>query len=185
MRLDCLFGYTGRAYDKVSGLQNNLNRWYDSSVGSWISQDPAGFDGGDTNEYRYVGDSPTNGVDPSGLTKGGRQNIKVTGIPSNVTVKELEQIIAKAEAAGASARHIAALKGWLKVLKRAGKFAGPLSFLIAIGMSDDAEGALIDSLPLIGPASPLGSADDDLPIWQQHVNPPPRPYVPSEEGPQG
>ena len=65
--VDCLFGFTGRPLDKGTGLQNNLNRWYDSSVGRWISQDPTGFTAGDTNEYRYVGNSPANATDPSGL----------------------------------------------------------------------------------------------------------------------
>jgi RHS repeat-associated protein len=65
--VDCLFGYTGRAFDSNTGLQNNLNRWYDVSIGGWISKDPIGFGGGDTNLYRYVGNNPTNGSDPSGL----------------------------------------------------------------------------------------------------------------------
>jgi RHS repeat-associated protein len=41
--VDCLFGYTGRAYDNTSGLQNNLSRWYDSNVGRWASEDPIGY----------------------------------------------------------------------------------------------------------------------------------------------
>jgi hypothetical protein len=28
--VDHLFGYTGRAYDEATGLQNNLHRWYDA-----------------------------------------------------------------------------------------------------------------------------------------------------------
>jgi RHS repeat-associated protein len=62
-----LFGYTGRAYDNNTGLQNNTNRWYDSKVGSWISRDPTGFNAGDGNLYRYVGNSPVNESDPTGL----------------------------------------------------------------------------------------------------------------------
>ena len=65
--VDCLFGFTGRAYDENSGLQNNLNRWYDSKTGSWVSEDPIGFNGSDANLYRYVGNSPTNTTDPLGL----------------------------------------------------------------------------------------------------------------------
>ncbi len=47
--------------------QNNLNRWYDPKVGRWISEDPIGFAAGDSNLYRYVGNSPTNATDPNGL----------------------------------------------------------------------------------------------------------------------
>jgi RHS repeat-associated protein len=64
---DILFGFTGRQFDPVANLQNNLNRWYDAGVGEWISEDPIGFDSGDSNLYRYVGNGPTNGTDPFGL----------------------------------------------------------------------------------------------------------------------
>jgi RHS repeat-associated protein len=63
----CLFAYTGRPLDQATGLQNNLNRWYDAIVGRWLSQDPIGFNGGDANLYRYVGNSPVDGMDPAGL----------------------------------------------------------------------------------------------------------------------
>jgi RHS repeat-associated protein len=65
--LDEAFAYTGRFFDSATGLQNNLNRWYDASTGRWLSEDPIGFAAGDANLYRYVGNSPTNGTDPSGL----------------------------------------------------------------------------------------------------------------------
>ena len=65
--VDCLFGYTGEAYDKATGLQNNLNRSYDASVGRWLSEDPSGL-GPDSNPYRYCGNGPTDGTDARGLT---------------------------------------------------------------------------------------------------------------------
>jgi RHS repeat-associated protein len=64
---DIVFGYTGKYFDEVTGLQNNWNRWYDPKQGRFISQDPIGFAGGDENLYRYVGNGPTNATDPSGL----------------------------------------------------------------------------------------------------------------------
>ena len=42
---------------------------YDPSIGRWLSEDPSGFDGGDPNLYRYVGNSPANATDPTGLSK--------------------------------------------------------------------------------------------------------------------
>jgi len=63
----CVFGFTGRPFDTKTGVQNNLNRWYDPGLGRWISEDPTGFTAADTNEYRYVGNSPEDAVDPRGL----------------------------------------------------------------------------------------------------------------------
>ena len=54
-------------FDNATGLQNNLNRWYDPAVGRWLSQDPIGFDAGDGNLYRYVENAPTIEIDPTGL----------------------------------------------------------------------------------------------------------------------
>jgi RHS repeat-associated protein len=68
--VECLFGYTGRLYDEATHLQNNLNRWYDSTTGRWLNEDPSGFNGGDANLYRYVGNNSLIYVDPSGLCRG-------------------------------------------------------------------------------------------------------------------
>ena len=40
---------------------------YDPIVGRWLEEDPDGFEAGDANLYRYVGNDPTNATDPSGL----------------------------------------------------------------------------------------------------------------------
>jgi RHS repeat-associated protein len=65
--VDCLFAFTGRLFDSATGLQNNLNRWYDASLGRWLSEDPIGFAAGDANLYRYVANDPGNKVDSLGL----------------------------------------------------------------------------------------------------------------------
>ena len=79
--VDLIFGYTGKMLDEAIGLQNNLNRWYDSQTGRWISQDPIGL-GPDVNTYRYVGNSPTNFTDPSGLEPPGGTGPATPGVPS-------------------------------------------------------------------------------------------------------
>jgi len=61
------FGLGGMRYDPVTQLYITEHRFYDPATGNWISQDPLGFAAGDTNTSRYCGNSPTNGVDPSGL----------------------------------------------------------------------------------------------------------------------
>ncbi|MBR0191320.1 MAG: hypothetical protein IJQ31_04555 [Thermoguttaceae bacterium] len=62
-----LFGFTGKPFDIDTHLQNNINRWYDADVGRWLSNDPIGFDGNDTNLYRYIQNHPSIFCDPSGL----------------------------------------------------------------------------------------------------------------------
>ncbi|REK25141.1 MAG: RHS repeat-associated core domain-containing protein, partial [Planctomycetota bacterium] len=64
--VDHLFGYTGRAFDDETGLQNNLHRWFDPVTGRWASEDPIGFAAGDANLYRYVGNFSTGAIDPRG-----------------------------------------------------------------------------------------------------------------------
>lgn len=61
--------FTSREHDADTGLQYNRARWYDAAVGRWVSEDPVGFVAGDANLARYVGNSPTNAVDSSGLVE--------------------------------------------------------------------------------------------------------------------
>jgi len=65
--LSHLMGFTGRPFDVDSFLNWHLNRWYDTFVARWMSEDPIGFVAGDLNLYRYVGNGPSNGADPTGL----------------------------------------------------------------------------------------------------------------------
>jgi RHS repeat-associated protein len=60
------YGYTARELDAESGLQYNRARYLDSFTGKFISEDPISFQGGDSNLYRYVYNSSTNFIDPSG-----------------------------------------------------------------------------------------------------------------------
>jgi RHS repeat-associated protein len=61
------WGYAGREWDADAGMYYNRARWYDPRTGRFASEDPIGQASGDTNLYRYVGNSPTNHTDPSGL----------------------------------------------------------------------------------------------------------------------
>ena len=47
-------------------------RWYDPTVGRWLTEDPAAAD---ENLYRYCGNGPTDGTDPSGM---GDQSLVLT-----------------------------------------------------------------------------------------------------------
>lgn len=60
------YQYTGRE-DDGSGLDYYRARYYHPRLQRFISEDPVGFGGGDTNLYVYVENSPENFSDPLGL----------------------------------------------------------------------------------------------------------------------
>ena len=64
---DSRYSFTGREFDDESGLYYYRARYYSGAVGSFITQDPIGFDSGDKNIYRYVANSPLDRTDPLGL----------------------------------------------------------------------------------------------------------------------
>jgi len=62
-------GYQADASDGVAGGFPFLHvghRYYDPATGRFLQRDPIGIDGG-LNVYEYIGSSPTEAVDPSGL----------------------------------------------------------------------------------------------------------------------
>jgi RHS repeat-associated protein len=61
------FAYTGRELDDETGQYYYRARYYDAADGRFISEDLIGFNAGDTNISRYVFNSPTNFIDPTGL----------------------------------------------------------------------------------------------------------------------
>ena len=62
-----MYGFAGREIDSESDLVYMRARHYDPHLGRFISEDPIGFNAGDTNLSRYVENGPTNQTDPSGL----------------------------------------------------------------------------------------------------------------------
>ncbi len=56
------FTYTGSAWDPISGLYHDGARYYDPSLGRFISRDPILH----ANPYVYVENDPTNAIDPTG-----------------------------------------------------------------------------------------------------------------------
>jgi RHS repeat-associated protein len=70
------YTYAGRERETETGLLYYRARYYDSVTSRWTSQDPLGFEAGDSNLYRYVHDAPPSGTDPSGeeLLAFGRQS---------------------------------------------------------------------------------------------------------------
>jgi len=61
------FQYTGREYDTETNLYFYRARYYDSSLGRFLTEDPLDFDGDGTNFYDYALNDPNVFVDPYGL----------------------------------------------------------------------------------------------------------------------
>jgi RHS repeat-associated protein len=60
------FGYAGAQYDIGAGAYILGERYYDPTTGVWTTQDPSGLSA-DVNNYRYVGNNPTDYTDVTGL----------------------------------------------------------------------------------------------------------------------
>jgi RHS repeat-associated protein len=83
------FGEAGLARSR--GQCHPGPRDYDVVQARFLSQDPLGFDGGDFNLFRYVGNNPVNVTDPSGLSCTGlcfeiKKSQLLSCTASNITV---------------------------------------------------------------------------------------------------
>jgi len=64
------YKFTGYEYDSETGLYYAKARYYNPRLGRFMSTDPLGGDVGDPqslNRYAYVGNHPTDSIDPSGM----------------------------------------------------------------------------------------------------------------------
>jgi RHS repeat-associated protein len=60
------FQYTGREFDLDTGIYEYRARYYDQTLGRFLSEDPTGFSNGTYNLYDYVSGDPVDFNDPSG-----------------------------------------------------------------------------------------------------------------------
>jgi len=99
------YAYTGREWDKETGLYYYRARYYDPMVGRFISKDPIGFAGG-INLYAYVENNPINFTDPTGLYKD-YPNKGGPGDVDNETIRKAKEILERnAENAREQARKL-------------------------------------------------------------------------------
>jgi RHS repeat-associated protein len=86
------YGFTGREFDAETGLYYYRSRYYNPGIGRFIGEDAIGFEGGDANLYRYVGNNSINSVDPSGFLvvgvydRGNKELLLVDGSRRSTTV---------------------------------------------------------------------------------------------------
>jgi len=91
------------SHDSESHLYYYRARYYDPALGRFLSADPIGFGGGDTNFYRYVENNPNRFRDPFGLQSYGNsgtckqqeldkywKSLSV-GVPQNLCEKALKE----------------------------------------------------------------------------------------------
>lgn len=87
-------------YDDETGLHYNWHRYYNPTIGRYLTPDPIGLDGG-INLYAYVQNDPVNYIDPYGLVHLGFANMLRNMANKSVrkTIKSLEKRILKHEEA--------------------------------------------------------------------------------------
>ncbi|MCG7409118.1 hypothetical protein MH117_17000 [Paenibacillus sp. ACRRX] len=110
-----IFGYAGEYWDSISDLQYLRARWYDPSMGRFISEDKnqGKIEEPDTlNRYTYVENNPLNGVDPEGENKincsfkcfsAGTQIQTDEGLKAIEDIKVGDKVLAKSEETGEAA----------------------------------------------------------------------------------
>ena len=65
------YGFQGRRLDAETGLYYFRARVYDPATGRFLQRDPVWDAGNLGNQYSFVGNGPTSGLDPSGTTRKG------------------------------------------------------------------------------------------------------------------
>ena len=65
------YTYTAREWDATLGLHYFRARWMSGLTGRFLSRDPIGFEGSPYNLYEFLSSNSLDGVDPTGLDRGG------------------------------------------------------------------------------------------------------------------
>jgi RHS repeat-associated protein len=99
------FKFAGMEYDASTGQYYDKARYYDPATGTFMGQDPTGFASGDENLERYVGNNPTDFVDPTGLSGGGddpgAQAAQAAKQQAETVAQTMDRIMREVEASAA------------------------------------------------------------------------------------
>ena len=154
------FTYVGQygVFQESDNLYYMRARYYDASVGRFVSEDPAGFDGGDVNLYAYVQNNPIMEMDPSGLskaeeiTKGSYRFVKYVGDIMHggehwhVYARKGGELLGRLSPAG-DVLTGAVPKTAIRALAKLGKIGGPIAAVVFELALPDEAGAAEDMLP--------------------------------------
>jgi len=86
-QVDCMYRFTGRAYDSAMGNYFYRARYYNQSLGRFFSRDPIMSL---SSLYGYCGNSPTNFTDPTGMVVVGG-NAQAGRILADTTKEEKQE----------------------------------------------------------------------------------------------
>lgn len=73
-------GFAGMMRDPATGFLRAGVRHYDPLIGRFISEDPIGFESGESNLYRYAKNDPLNLTDPTGTTSALEYGLEVSAL---------------------------------------------------------------------------------------------------------
>ena len=87
------YSFTGWEWDSQTSLYFYRGRYYDPTLGRFLNEDPIGLLGG-INLYTYVGNDPTNYVDPAALTV---RQVSISQGMEGISWSSVQRILAQAE----------------------------------------------------------------------------------------
>ena len=139
--------FTGRRFEKETGLYHYRARYYDPGVGRFMSPDPIRYQGG-FNLYAYVKNNPVNFVDPFGLID--VMNAASTGLGfaenalNNEMARKFSSLSGRARQFGSveRARELAALDRGSRNVARIGKLGTGLTVAGAVLATYNEAGAI-------------------------------------------